>query len=465
MKTIALQQFRHDADIAAADGDRRAFIRTALGGYYGVRGATMASYANYPAARAKAAAIKWDALENLGEHLEAFESKLLDRGVKVHWATDAASARGYVLDILHRREAKLVIKSKTMTSEEIHLNDAMEQAGYDVVESDLGELIVQLNKQAPYHFVFPCMHLKRGEIKSIFDKAYGESGSDDPENLTMIARRVLRQQYLRADVGISGANFGVAETGTISITENEGNSRLTCAMPRVHVVLMGIEKIVPRLADLALLQPMLGTAGTGQLMTCYNSLYLGPKRGGEIDGPEEMHVVLLDNGRTRILADSELRDALRCIRCGACLNVCPIFKNVGGHTYGVTYQGPIGAVIEPHLRTVQEFGHLSAASSLCGACTETCPVKIDIHHHLLRNRKKAAKSKRGERAIFGAFTFLMRRPALLRWVGRAAGVIDRLARPLQGSALDPFKAWRQSRTLPSPAPSSFRDYWKSRGRR
>lgn len=464
MRTVPLQQFQHDSSIATGDSDRRAFIRKALGGYYNTRGGTTSLYQDYAGARNSAAAIKWDAIEHLDQYLVQFEQNLLRRGANVHWAADSDSARKYILDLLARRDAKLVIKSKTMTSEEIHLNDAMERAGYGVVESDLGELIVQLNKEAPYHFVFPCMHLKRDEIKAIFDHAYGECGTDDPEALTMIARRVLREKYLQAEVGISGANFGVAETGAISITENEGNSRLTCAMPEVHIVLMGIEKIIPKLTDLSLLLPMLGTSGTGQLLTCYNSLYFGPRRENEIDGPEEMHVILLDNRRTEILKDPELRDSLRCIRCGACLNVCPIFKNVGGHSYGVTYQGPIGSVIEPHLRDVSQFGHLSFASSLCGACTETCPVKIDIHHHLLRNRKKKMQLKPGrlDLMVFNGFAMLMKSPGLLRTVGKFTRFFDTMARPIQGTVLDPFRNWRKSRTLPQPPRKSFKDYWDNR---
>jgi len=464
MKSIALQQFDRATADTAADGLRRDFVRTALAGYYNVRGATQAMYADYPAARDTAAEIKWRALENLGDYLVEFERKLLSRGVHVHWAADAESARNYVLAVLKRRGARLVVKSKTMTSEEIHLNEAMERAGYAVVESDLGELIVQLNHEPPYHFVFPSMHLKRGEIKSIFDRSIGRLDSDDPQALTMAARRELRMKYLQADVGISGANFGIAELGAIAITENEGNSRLTCAMPKVHIALMGIEKIIPRLADLALLQPMLATCGTGQLLTCYNSLYTAPRRAGEPDGPEEMHVVLLDNRRTHILADPQLRDSLRCIRCGACLNVCPIFKNIGGHSYGVTYQGPIGAVIEPNLRDIGKFGHLSYASSLCGACTETCPVKIDLHHHLLRNRAAAARAAKdpAERWLMQAFGFVMRRPWLLSWIGKVMRLFDRVAAPLQGTRVDPFAAWRSSRTLPKTPRHTFKDWWKTR---
>jgi len=217
------------------------------------------------------------------------------------------------------------------------------------------------------------MHLTRGDISELFTHELGSAPTQNPEDLTMIARRVLRQKYINADVGLTGANFAIAETGMISITENEGNARLTAALPKVMITLLGIEKVLPRLEDLALFLPMLATAGTGQPLTCYNSLYGGPRQTGESDGPEEFHVILLDNHRTELLADAEQRDALHCIRCGACLNVCPIFRNVGGHTYGTTYSGPIGSVITPHLRGLQDWKHLSYASSLCGACTETCP--------------------------------------------------------------------------------------------
>jgi len=242
------------------------------------------------------------------------------------------------------------------------------------VESDLGEYIVQLREEAPYHLVFPAMHLSRHEISDLFQEKLHTPPTDSPEELTMIARRALRLKYLEADIGISGANFGIAETGMISITENEGNARLTTALPKVHVALMGIEKVIPKLADLALFLPMLATAGTGQQITCYNSLIGGPRQPDETDGPEEFHLILLDNQRTQLLADAEQRDALHCIRCGACLNVCPIYRNVGGHTYATTYQGPIGSVITPHLRGLMDWKHLSYASSLCGACTEHCEL-------------------------------------------------------------------------------------------
>src|SRR5512133_965972 len=258
------------------------------------------------------------------------------------------------------------------------------------------------------------MDLRRGEISEMFAGELGDCPTDNPEDLTMIARRVLREKYITADIGFTGANFAVAETGMVSITENEGNARLTAALPKVMVTLLGIEKVLPRLEDLALFLPMLATMGTGQALTCYNSLYGGPRQPGETDGPEEFHVILLDNQRTALLADAEQRDSLHCIRCGACLNVCPVYRNIGGHTYGTTYSGPIGSVITPHFRGLQEWKHLSFASSLCGACTETCPVKIDLHHHLLQNRRNAIRQQPTwwERLAFKAFAKVINSPSV-----------------------------------------------------
>ena len=279
----------------------------------------------------------------------------------------------------------------------------------------------------------------------------------------MTARRELRSKYCNADIGISGANFAIAETGMVSITENEGNARLTTALPRIHVALLGIEKVLPKLSDLALFLPMLATAGTGQQLTCYNTMIGGPRQPDEADGPDEFHVVLLDNRRTELLADAEQRDALRCIRCGACLNVCPIFRNIGGQSYGTTYQGPIGSVITPHLRGLQNWKHLSFASSLCGACTETCPVKIDLHHHLLQNRRNASalNSGRFDRICFRAFAFLVNNPGMFEMAAKVGRFLQPLHRFVAGSKIDPLLAWTASREAPLITKESFRRYWKS----
>ncbi len=459
-----VEQFLSDAKVMSADLRHRRIIRTALGNYEIARDKRKASYQDWQGARQLAAETKWQAINNLDKHLTQFAALLESRGTKVHWASNAAQAREIVLGIVAEKKAKSVIKSKAMTSEEIHLNEALEHAGLAVVESDLGELIVQLRHEAPYHIVFPSMHLTRDEISDLFQRELGSAPTNDPEELTMIARRALRKKYLTADIGITGANFAIAETGMISITENEGNARLTAALPKTMISLLGIEKVLPKLEDLALFLPMLATMGTGQALTCYNTMYSGPRQPGESDGPEEWHVVLLDNRRTELLADAEQRDALHCIRCGACLNVCPIFRNVGGHTYGTTYSGPIGSVITPHLRGLHDWKHLSNASSLCGACTETCPVKIDLHHHLLHNRRNAAASKPSpfERLTYKMFAFAAQRPGL--WA--LGKTLARLAQPLhglvRGTGLDPAKAWTQTRDLPPVAGESFKDWWRKR---
>ena len=459
----AKKQFLHDAAEHVRDTGHRAFVRKALGGYYQSRDTQKARYRDWEQARDAASLAKWSAVNRLDELLPRFVANFEANGGTVHWARDAAEARDIVLGLLEQAGAKAVIKSKCMTSEEIHLNAAMEAAGYDVVESDLGEFIQQLRGEPPYHFVFPCMHVRRDEISDLFQHNLGTPSTDSPEELTMIARRHMRRLYVEADVGITGVNFLVAETGQISITENEGNARLTVALPRVHIAISGIEKVVERLDDLAVLLPMLATAGAGQPMTCYNTLYAGPRREGETDGPEAMHLVLLDNSRTALLADAEQRDALHCIRCGACLNVCPIFKNVGGFTYGTTYQGPIGSVITPHLRGLANWNHLSGASSLCGACTDACPVRIDIHHHLLQNRRNAARTSPSwlEKLGHKAFVFVAGRP----WLFAAGGWLFRRTLPLAKALKPPpLSAWLATRDLPPAPRQSFRAAWRGRKR-
>jgi L-lactate dehydrogenase complex protein LldF len=460
----AATQFNTDATRVVGDTDQREMVQRSLSGYEKTRSNNANRFQDWESARTLAAAIKDEAIRHLDQYLVQFEEKLLARGVKVFWANDAVEARTYILDLARTKQAKSIVKSKTMVSEEIHLNEALEEAGFHVVESDLGEFIVQLRHEAPYHIVFPAMHLTRGQISELFQQKLGAQPTADPEELTMTARKALRQEYLSADIGITGANFAVAETGMISITENEGNARLTCALPKTHVVLLGIEKVLPRLTDLALFLPMLATAGTGQQITCYNSMVSGPRAAEEMDGPDEMHVILLDNSRTRLLADAEQRDSLRCIRCGACLNVCPIFRNVGGHTYGTTYQGPIGSVITPHLRGLQSWQHLSQASSLCGACTETCPVKIDLHHHLLQNRRNAVAEKGSpfQRLGFKAFAFVVNRPSWFGIAIRAMKFFVPVQRLFNATSADPAWSWTKSRELPSFARKSFRDLWKQR---
>ena len=352
-----------------------------------------------------------------------------------------------------------------MVSEEIHLATALEKIGVEVVETDLGEFIVQLRNEPPYHIVTPAMHLNRQQVSKLFHEKLGAAETLDPPELVAIARRWLRKSFFSAEMGISGANFIIADAGMVTITTNEGNGRLSTSVPRIHVALTGIEKVIPRLQDLATLWPTLATTGTGQPITCYNTLMGGARRAGEVDGPEEFHVVLVDNGRSELLADLEQREILHCIRCGACINACPVFRNIGGHAYGVTYPGPIGSVLEPHLRGLKEYQHLSFASSLCGACTDVCPVHIELHHHLLHNRRNAIHEgthSAPERLGMKLFRWIMtsaRRFRFFGWLGRlAVRVIHGMG--LEGTALDPMRPWTKDRAAPAMPRESFRDLWR-----
>jgi L-lactate dehydrogenase complex protein LldF len=335
---------------------------------------------------------KWDAIEHLDWHLETFEANFTARGGQVIWARDGQEAVEAVLAICQEKGAKRLVKSKSMVTEEIHLNEFLGQHGIESVETDLGEYIQQLDGEAPYHIVTPAMHKSKEDVARVFHEKLGTAPNLPPKELTMIARKNLRAMYTEAEIGLSGGNFIVPDIGGVCLTENEGNGRLSTAFPKTHIVVVGIEKVIPSVADLELFWPLLATYGTGQNVTVYNTIFTGPRQPGETDGPEEMYVILLDNGRTELLRQPEVREGLYCIRCGSCLNACPVYKNIGGHAYGTTYSGPIGSVISPHLRGLSDFKHLSYASSLCGACTEACPVRINLHEMLLENRHQAADS-------------------------------------------------------------------------
>jgi len=457
-------QFKEDATRLSADLHHRKLIQTAMNNYEPKRDQCRARFQNWQGARDVAASIKGNAINQLDANLEKLVTNLEARGTKVHWASNAQEACQAILDIVRAKGAKHIVKSKSMTGEEIHINEALEEAGVEVVESDLGEFIVQLRKEAPYHIVFPAMHLVRGQIRDIFLQKLGDAPSDEPEELTMVARRYLRAKYIQADIGITGGNFAVAETGMISITENEGNARLTAAMPKTMITLIGIEKVVPRLEDLALLLPMLSSIGAGQLISCYNTMYGGPRQPGETDGPEEYHVVLLDNNRTTLLADPEQREALQCIRCGGCLNVCPVFRNIGGHTYNTTYPGPIGSVITPNLRGNEEWGHLAVASSLCGACAEICPVEIQLHHHLLRIRRNMAAQHPSflQKNAFKLAAGIFNNRTLWKIVTKGGRFGQKLHPIVRGTKLDPAYVWTKTRNVPTIAKKSFKEIWRTR---
>jgi len=408
-------------------------------------------------AKQRAANLKHKVVENLDKYLIEFESNLIKKGGKVIWAQTASEAVSEILKIMQRHEAKLVVKSKSMVTEEIEINQALEKHGVESVETDLGEYIVQLAGEKPYHIVTPAIHKSKEDVARLFHEKFGLPIESTPAQITGFVRQMLREKYRTADVGITGANFLVADTGSVCLTENEGNAMMTFSFPKVHIAVAGIEKLIPSLRDLDLFWPLLATHGTGQNITAYNSVISGPRQIGEADGPAEMYVILLDNGRTELLKHHEQRSALWCIRCGACLNACPVYKNIGGYTYNTTYTGPIGSVITPHLRGMDEFKHLSFASSLCGKCTEVCPVKISLHELLQLNRKESVLrgfvTKDEKFAHYTAKRILSSRKMMN--FGKTS---------LKNLLMSTFikKLWGPRRVLPKLAPKNFNQLWEER---
>ena len=397
------------------------------------------------AARKTAAQVKAYVLDNLKGLLLELEQSCQKNGVQVHWAKDAESANRIILDICNNAapDGATVAKAKSMATEEIHLNKHLTEAGHTPVETDLGEFVIQLDDDLPSHIVAPIVHQDRKQIAKSFEKAGLGPYTEEPEELTMQARTHLREQFKKAEVGVSGVNFAIAETGRIVLVENEGNNRFSTTAPRVHIALMGIEKILPREADLPLFLRLLAGSATGQRITVYTHFITGPK-GEEMDGPEEVHLVLLDNGRSRVLS-GPYRDILRCIRCGACLNVCPVYRQATGHAYRNVYPGPVGAVLAPALEGVEKMGDLAKASTLCGCCREVCPVDIPIPDMLLRLR---AEDERNRTAVWRWFGAIARRAGLWR-------VTIKLARGAP-------PAWREHRDAPKREGTSFRRWWDRR---
>jgi len=451
------EEFLVKADEKAFDIPHRKTINHNIGKYNAAVERGLSKFENLDASKKKAHVIKWRVMENLDKFLPEFESNFQKRGGKVIWANNVEEAQKEILHIIQKNGGKTVIKSKSMTTEEIHLNEFLEQNDIESLESDLGEYIVQLLGQKPYHIVTPAMHLSKEEIAQLFHEKFGTAIDATPQQLTQKARELLREKYLKADIGISGGNFLVADTGSIALTENEGNARLCTTFPKIHIAIVGIEKVIPSIADLDLFWPLLASHGTGQNLTVYNTLLSGPRQANETDGPEEMYVILLDNGRTNLLAQKEQRQALYCIRCGACLNACPVYKNIGGHTYNTTYSGPIGSIITPHFKGMKEFKHLSYASSLCGKCTEVCPVKIDIHKMLLLNRRDAAsnhENTKAEEIGWNMWKKGMQKRSLM----------DMLGGKVKSFLLKQFfkKSWGKYRSMPEIAPKSFAKQWEEK---
>jgi len=467
--SAASQEFLRKAIIKSSDLEHRALIQKGMLSYDAAHAKGKSRFADWEGARARCSAVKAEGIANLGKYLIEFEQKIIERGGHVHWAENAEQANDYVVDLARTRNVKTVVKSKSMVTEEIHLAGALEKIGVTVWETDLGEFIVQLRNEPPYHIVTPAMHLSRRQIADLFREKLGEDVADaDPGRLVAAARVALRRAFFSAEMGISGANFLVADTGMVALSTNEGNGRLTTSIPRIHVVVAGIEKVIPRMSDLAVLWPVLATSGTGQPITTYSTLIRGASIAGEPDGPREVHIVLVDNGRTELLADAETEEVLKCIRCGACLNICPIFRQVGGHTYGSIYPGPIGSIFTPRTDSLSEWGHLSYACSLCTACKGVCPVKIDLPKQLLLTRRDfiaTGNVKPAQRVGFAGFrwaTASAPRFRLVGWMGRKAlALVNALG--LSGTALDPMRVWTKYRSPMTLPKQSFRAWWKENG--
>ena len=455
MNHLSSETFRENARAALGDAHLRGALKNATSLFGERRKAAAAGLPNWEELRSQARAIKDEVLSHLDRYLEEFVRNAEARGAHVHWARDAAEANAIICGLAVERAARIVVKSKSMTTEETHLNDALEAAGMQVVETDLGEYIIQLAGEPPSHIIAPAIHKTRGQVAELFTAELGMPPTDDIAQMTGTARTTLRDRFAAADVGISGVNFAIAETGTIVIVENEGNIRLTTSLPRLHIAMMGIEKVIPRFADLDVFLKLLPRSGTGQRLTTYQSFITGTKRQATDEGPEELHILFLDNGRSRMLAHPVTRQSLACIRCGACLNACPVYQQIGGHAYGSVYPGPIGAVITPQLMGIEKTSQLPYASSLCGACREVCPVKIDIPRLLLHLRGEITERQGSarERLIFKVWAKVMMNPSLYRLSSVAGRLLQRVF-PIS-------RAWTNGRDLRPIESKTFHELWSN----
>ncbi len=450
-----VQKFLEDAEKNSFDKEHRKRLNFNIGRYDAQVEKGKEQYQNLELAKRRAANIKHKTINNLDKYLVEFENNFSKRGGKVIWAQNEKEVHREIMHIVKRSKAQVIVKQKTMLSEELEINELLEKNKREVFETDLGEFIVQLAGEKPFHIVTPAMHKSKEDVAKLFHEKFNMPANSKPEQITQFVREKLRSEFIRADIGITGGNFLIADVGAVSLTENEGNGLLCMAFPKIHIVVVGIEKLIPSFEDLDLFLPLLAQHGTGQHITVYNNLVFGPQSEFETDGPEEMYVILVDNRRTELLKFKEQRRALSCIRCGACLNGCPIYKSIGGYTYKATYSGPIGSVISPHYLGMKEYNHLSFASSLCGKCTEVCPVKIPLHELLLHNRHEAVTKKYISytwRTIVSGWKMVM----LHRWM------IDKPSSSLKNRMITRFgrKMWGPRRTLPKIAAKSFKEQWK-----
>jgi len=447
-------RFREVARRKLADAHVQQAIDFSTQRLYDLRIAAWAGLDDVEALRERGREIRTRTIAELDRHLAAFTQAVEARGGHVRFCRTAEEANAYVVEVCSRVGAKLVAKSKSMVSEEIRLNDALEAAGIRPVETDLGEYILQLAGEHPVHIIAPAIEKTKEDVAELFSRVEGKPVEAELEALTQAARRQLREVFLTADVGITGGNFAVAETGSVVLVTNEGNGRLTSSLPRVHIAITGMERLVPTLADLSVLLRLLARSGTGQKLTAYTTLCTGPRREGETDGPDEFHVIILDNGRSNLLG-THYQEMLSCIRCGACLNVCPVYRKTAGEAYGPVYSGPMGAVLVPLLVGLDRAPSLPHASSLCGHCSAACPVKIPLHEYLLDLRRDLVEQRvasRLERLGFTLWSYAWSRP----WAYRLTTALARLAQPL-AARLGPGKAWAAGRALPPLARRRFRD--------
>lgn len=466
---VGVGDFRQVSAAAARDEGLRRRVQNAVLKEHAERVRQWGELPDVEALRTLAAQIKQHALDHLDLYLAQLVTAVERKGGKVHFAADGEEARRIITQIATSNGSKLCVKSKSMVSEEVELDAALERAGVEVVETDLAEFILQIGHERPSHLVSPSVHKDAESVGRLFSEYFGTAYTGDPQALTEQARVHLREKFRRADLGITGGNFLVAETGDVCIVTNEGNGRLTTAIPRVLVSLVGIEKVVPRMADLAVMLKLLGRSSTGQTMSVYTTLFGGVRAAGEKDGPEEFHLVLLDGGRSEILA-GPYRETLRCIRCGACLNACPVYRNIGGHAYGAVYSGPIGAVISPLIWGLARYKCLPEASTLCGACVEACPMRIDIPEHLLRLRGEIVERKLigfWERMTYRLWAWSYRSAFRYRWACRVQRwVLRRRARGTGWVSAAPLmgRGWTEVRDMPVPAKKTFGEMWRGRDR-
>lgn len=451
------QDFLEKSELKSFDLNHRKKINFNISQYDKAVARGKSLYSNLELAKQRAAFLKYKVVNNLETYITEFEYNFKRNGGQVVWAQTAAEAVHEVLQIIKKYDARKVVKSKSMITEEIELNHHLEQEHIESLETDLGEYIVQIAGERPYHIITPIMHKSKEDVAELFHEKFNTPEHSTPQEITAFVRNKLRDKFVNADIGITGANFLIADIGGVGLTENEGNGILSVSFPKVHIVIAGFEKVIPSVKDLQTFWPLLATHGTGQNVTVYNSILTGPKKENETDGPLDMYVILLDNGRSNLLARQEQRRALSCIRCGACLNGCPIYRNIGGHAYEATYSGPIGAVIMPHLGGIEKYKHLSYASSLCGNCSDVCPVKIPLHKLLLYNRRDFVKEK------YTTSTERMTM-AIFKKVLKSRKMMDIVSGPLKniGFSLVAKKLWGPRRELPKFSRKSFNKVAKSK---